>query len=96
MYVFAQWETKYNWLPLGVISSGTWCPVALHCDRAFSLCQELYDQLLSVKYIALLRYVVPVPLDNECCVISVAVDYRVLPETIAYTVCITQQCHTLT
>ena len=38
------------------------------------------------------------PLDNECCVISVAVDYRVLPETIACTegLCITQQCHTLT
>ena len=41
-------ETKYNWFALGVISSGTWCPVPLHCDRAFSLC-EVYHQLLSVE-----------------------------------------------
>ena len=40
-------ETKYNRFALGVISSGTWCPVTLHCDRAFSLCEE--HHLLSVN-----------------------------------------------
>ena len=35
-------ETKYNWFALGVISSGIWCPVPLHCDRAFSLCEEYH------------------------------------------------------
>ena len=39
-----------------------------------------------MNYIALLLGVLSVALDNECCVISVAVDYRVLPETITYTV----------
>ena len=67
-------ETKYNWFALGVISSGTWCPVPLHCDTAFSLCEE-YHQLLSVNYIALLQHVVSVPLGNECCITSVTVDY---------------------
>ena len=105
-------ETKYIWFALGVISSGNWRPVPLHCDRAFSLCEE-YLQLLSVNYIALLQCVVfvpnalrrdnpsqydyavrqivrslcvgewSVPLDNERCIISVAIDYRVLTETIA-------------
>ena len=75
-------ETKCNWFPLRVISSGIWCPVLLHCDKAFSLCEE-YHQLLSVNYIALLQCVLSVPLDNECCIMSVAMDYRVLTETIA-------------
>ena len=79
-------ETKYNWFALGVISSGTWCPVPLHCDRAFSLYQE-FHQLLSVNCIVLLQCMVSVPLDNECCIISVAVDYRVLTETIANIYC---------
>ena len=57
-------ETKYNWFALGVISSGAWCPVTLHCGRAFSLCEEY--QLLSVNYIAFLQCVVSLPLDNEC------------------------------
>ena len=35
---------------------------------------------------SLLQGMLSVALDNECCVISVAVDYRVLPETITYTV----------
>ena len=69
-------KTKYNWFALGVISLGTWCSVPLHCDRAFSLYQE-FHQLLSVNCIALLQCVVSVPLDNECCIISVAVDYSV-------------------
>ena len=79
-------ETKYNWLALGVILSGTWRPVSLNCDRAFSLCEE-YHQSLSVNYIALLQCVVHVPLDNEYCIISVAVGYRVLTETIANLYC---------
>ena len=79
-------ETKYNWFSLGVIASGTWCPVPLHCDRTFSLCDE-YHQFLSVNHIALLQFVVSVPLGNECCLISVAADYRVLTETIANIYC---------
>ena len=78
-------ETKHHWFALGVISSGTWCPVPLYCDRAFSLCEE-FHQLLSVNCTALLQYVVSVrALDNECCIITVAVDYRVLTETLANT-----------
>ena len=75
-------ETKHHWFALGVISSGTWCPVPLHCDRPFSICEE-FHQLLSVNRIALLQCVVSIPLDNECCIITLAVDYRVLTETIA-------------
>ena len=65
-------ETKYNWFASGVIASGIWCPVPLHCDTAFSLCEE-YHQLRIVNCISLLQCVVSIPLDNECCIISVAV-----------------------
>ena len=79
-------ETKYNWFALGVISSGTWYPVPLNCDRAFSLCEK-YHHLLSVNCIALLQCVVFIPLDNECCIISEAVDYKVVTETRANIYC---------
>ena len=65
-------ESKYNWFALEVISSGTWCPVKFHCDRATSLCEE-YHQLLSgkLKLMMNVMYVRSNKQLNTCCGIVV-------------------------